>query len=143
MARIDPRPRRTPTRTAIHKLTPGRLTGWPDLPDCSAATSGPWQPISPSIAFCRKLSICPCTPPLADLSEDEVSLLTGLSFPCNNSLFCKDYPFFFPLWQSSFLLVGINGCWLTVPASHKRVVTSIAKAIQTMIFLPFARISSA
>jgi hypothetical protein len=32
---------------------------------------------------------------------------------------------------------------LTTPAIHKRVVTSIAKAIQMIRFLPLARISSA
>ena len=30
-------------------------------------------------------------------------------------------------------------CRLTAPASHKRVLTSMAKAIQTMSFLPLAR----
>ena len=65
----------------------------------------------------------------------------GLSFPCNNNSFCKDYPPFFPSSQPLSSLVGINGFNGTIrerfaPLTRKcRYAASQITTVHTGIYL--------
>src|SRR5947209_4369819 len=73
-------------------------------------------------------------------SRNERTILLGYAAnpSVQTSKACMHWQHARTCWKRRSMSVRSRG-FLTTPANHKRVVTSIAKAIQIMSFLPFAR----